>query len=299
MGTPGQTIFPEYHFKSHFLKLGSSRMHYLDVGEGEPVLMVHGNPSWSFMYRRLARALSSAHRVIVPDHIGCGLSTKPSDDEYTYTMASRVSDLERLLDSLGVEENLTLVVHDWGGLIGLCMAVRRPERIRRIIVFNTAAFHLPAGKSLHWTLRYCRRSALAGLMIRGVNAFAVIASRVGCRQNPMTREIRKAYLAPYGNWADRIAVLRFVQDIPASPEDPAWGPIAETDRGLERLARVPMLICWGDRDFVFDGDFRDEWVRRFPDAELHRFSNAGHYVLEDVYEEILPLVEAFLERHPV
>src|SRR3954447_4449252 len=109
------------------LDRGGLRLHYLDEGEGEPVVMVHGNPTWSFYYRRLVEALSPSHRVIVPDHIGCGLSDKPDDARYQYTLESRVDDLEGLLDHLGIKGDVTLVVHDWGGMIGFTYAARRPE----------------------------------------------------------------------------------------------------------------------------------------------------------------------------
>ena len=118
-------------------------LHYLDEGQGEPVVMVHGNPTWSFYYRRLVERLSPAYRTVVPDHIGCGYSDKPDDARYAYTLASRVDDLEALLDDLGIDRNVTLVMHDWGGMIGMTYAARHPERIARLVVMNTAAFHMP------------------------------------------------------------------------------------------------------------------------------------------------------------
>ena len=136
------------------------RLHYLDEGAGEPVVMVHGNPTWSFYYRNLVEALRGSYRVVVPDHIGCGLSDKPDDSRYDYTLASRVDDLERLLDHLGLDRGLTLVVHDWGGMIGMAYAARHPERIARLVVLNTAAFHKPPGKSFPWPLWICRDTPL-------------------------------------------------------------------------------------------------------------------------------------------
>ena len=109
------------------------RQHYLDEGDGAPVVMVHGNPTWSFFYRRLVEALSPTRRCIVPDHIGCGLSDKPDDSRYEYTLERRVDDLEALLDHLGVREDVSLVVHDWGGMIGTSYAARHPDRIRKMV----------------------------------------------------------------------------------------------------------------------------------------------------------------------
>jgi haloalkane dehalogenase len=261
--------------------------------------MLHGNPSWSFYYRRLVEALRGSYRTIVPDHIGCGRSEKPDDARYDYTLARRVDDLEALLDHLGVEGGVTLVLHDWGGMIGMAYAARHPGRIARVVVLNTAAFHLPASKPLPWALRVCRDTPLGPVLVRGLNAFCRGAARVGCKRRPMPRGVRAAYLAPYDSWAHRIAVLRFVQDIPLGPGDRGFDLVTEVQSRLHELAGVPMLIAWGMKDFVFDAHFLDEWVRRFPAAEVHRFDEAGHYVLEDEAERIIPLVRAFLAAHPV
>ena len=289
---------PALPFESRFLERGGLRQHYLDAGSGDPVVMVHGNPSWAVYYRGLAAALAGAWRVVVPDHMGCGLSSKPGDELYDYTLKSRVDDLDSLLEAIGVRERVSLVLHDWGGMIGMAYAARHPERIRRLVILNTAAFLLPPGRSLPWTLKACRGPAGA-LLVRGANAFAVAASRLCCTRRPMGPELRRLYLEPYDSWAHRIAVHRFVQDIPLAPGDEAYGLVQATAASLERFRRTPMLICWGGRDFVFDRHFLDEWVRRFPEAEVHRLPDAGHYVLEDAGEEIIPWVKDFLERHPL
>jgi haloalkane dehalogenase len=128
------------------------RLHYLDEGHGPPVVMLHGNPTWSFYFRRLAVALQAAFRTIVPDQIGCGLSDKPDDTRYAYTLASRTDDLEALLDHLSIDRQITLILHDWGGMVGMTYAARHPERIARLVVMNTAAFHMPRAKRLPWAL---------------------------------------------------------------------------------------------------------------------------------------------------
>ncbi len=286
-------LFP---FTGKFLALKSGlKMHYLDEGKGAPVVMVHGNPSWSFYYRNLALALRDTNRVIAPDHIGCGLSEKPGDDRYDYTLKSRVDDLEFLLDSLGVKEKITLVVHDWGGMIGLTCAARHPERISRLVILNTGAFLLPPGKSFPAALRLCR-TPLGALLIRGFNAFARGAAWVGCKRRRMSRELRRAYAAPYNSWANRIATLRFVEDIPLAPGDKACAVALETQEKLGSLSSLPMLICWGLKDFVFDRHFLEEWTRRFPGAEIHSFPDCGHYILEDAQKEVIPLIKNFLAR---
>jgi cis-3-alkyl-4-acyloxetan-2-one decarboxylase len=288
-----------YPFAGSWLDRAGLRYHYLDEGAGEPVVMLHGNPTWSFYYRDLVRSLRDSYRVIVPDHIGCGLSDKPSDRHYRYTLASRVDDLELLLDHLGITNNVTLVLHDWGGMIGMAFASRHPERIKRLVVLNTAAFLLPPSKKLPWSLRMCGKSLLAPLLVRGLNAFSRAAVRLCVQRRPLAPEVRQGYLAPYNSWHNRIAVLRFVQDIPLRPSDPAYALVRSVQDDLARFRDVPMLICWGEKDFVFDAAFLAEWRRRFPDAEVHTFMDAGHFVLEDAGGEVAALVQHFLKRHPL
>jgi haloalkane dehalogenase len=286
-----------YPFSGRYFERDGLSMHYLDEGAGAPVVMLHGNPTWSFYYRDLVKALRGDHRVIVPDHIGCGLSDKPGDGRYPYTLARRVEDLEALLDHLGIRDDVTLVLHDWGGMIGMGWASRHPDRVGRLVVLNAAAFHLPAGKRLPRSLWLVRKTPLGPLLVRGLNAFSRGAVRY-CTVRPLAPAVREAYCAPYDSWRNRIAVLRFVQDIPLRPGDPSYDLVTQVQDGLHRFGGVPMLVCWGERDFVFDDDFLAEWRRRFPDAEVHAFPNAGHFVLEDAGEEIVPLVRDFLARQP-
>jgi haloalkane dehalogenase len=284
-----------YPFENHFFARGRHRMHYVDEGPGAdapPIVMVHGNPTWSFYFRDLIRALRSTHRVVAPDHVGCGLSDKPSDDAYDYRFATRVDDLDALLDHIGVNEKVTLIVHDWGGMIGTAWACRHPERVERLVILNTAAFRLPATTSFPWALAFAR-SALGGFLIRAFNAFSFGATMT-CTTRRLPPLVRAAYRAPYDSWAHRIATQRFVQDIPLSPGEPSWGPVVAVEESLPKLAGKPMLLIWGERDFVFDNHFRDEWVRRFPLARLVSFPDGGHYIMEDATEEIVALVREFV-----
>jgi haloalkane dehalogenase len=295
--TDGLRQFLELH-PGRDLDLDGLRYHYLDEGEGEPVVMLHGNPSWSYYYRKLVEALSPDYHVIVPDHMGCGLSEKPGDDRYDYTLEQRVRDLESLLDHLKLDAGLTLVVHDWGGAIGLAFAAKHPERIARLVVLNTAAFHLPASKAFPWPLWLCRDTLVGAFMVRGLNLFARGTAAIGCKHHKMPRDVAQAYVAPYDSWANRIAVHRFVQDIPLRPGDRSYDLLSFAQDRLALFVDTPMLIGWGMRDFVFDRHFLDEWMRRFPRAQVHRFPQAGHYVLEDEPGELVPLVREFLAAHP-
>ena len=288
-----------YPFRSRWLKRGCLALHYLDEGAGEPLVLVHGNPTWSFYYRRLVEALAPSYRLVVPDHIGCGLSSRPVEKDFTYTLESHADNLEALLDHLDLEKGVTLVVHDWGGMIGMACACRKPERIARIVILNTGAFLIPPGKRLPWPLWFIKHvPLLPDLLVRGLNAFALGATYLGTRR-PMAPEVRRAYVAPYDSWQNRLATLRFVQDIPASPKDMSYRLSAWVDGHLDVFRKTPMLICWGEGDFVFDGTILAEWRQRFPEAEVHTFPEAGHYVLEDVPGLVVEKIVDFLKRHPL
>jgi pimeloyl-ACP methyl ester carboxylesterase len=288
---------PEYPFRSNFFDVGGVRMHYLDeVREnGPPVVMLHGNPTWSYYYRHLVASLSDRYRCIVPDHIGMGLSDKPGDEAYEYNLVRRVTDIEALLEHLGVRSDAALVVHDWGGMIGMAVAARTVTRFSRLVVLNTAAFRLPEGKSLPWQIAVCRNKVLGPPLVRGLNLFARGTVRQ-CVAKPLRREVAKAYLSPYDSWKNRLAVQRFVEDIPLEPTDVSYGFASHVEARLHEFARTPMLIGWGLRDFVFDAAYLAEWQERFPEAEIHAFDDAHHLVLEDAREELLPLIGDFLDR---
>jgi len=277
------------------MDLNGLKYHFLDEGTGDPVVMIHGNPTWSFYFRELVKGLSPKFRTIVPDHIGCGLSDKPGIDRYDYRLNSRVNDLEALLDDLEIKEKITLIVHDWGGMIGMAYAVKYPERIARIVIMNTAAFFPPKGKPIPMRLRLVRDLWPISIpAVLGLNLFACGALFMAAHKG-LDKAVKSGLIAPYNSWGNRIATLKFVQDIPISKKDPSYDRVKQVDENLHKLAHIPMLICWGKHDFVFDIDYLAEWQRRFPNAAVHLFSDAGHYVLEDVAEDILALIKGFVK----
>jgi len=283
-----------YPFSSHSLQLDRLRYHYLDEGSGENLLMLHGNPTWSFYYRNLILGLKGSYRCVVPDHMGMGKSDKPQD--YPYTLSRHIDNLEKLADHLELDD-ITLVVHDWGGAIGMGFAVRHPERIRRLVIFNTAAF---LSSEIPLSLSLCRIPGFGAIAIRGFNVFARGAIRWACvKQERMTEEVRAGYLAPYDNFANRVANLRFVQDIPISPDSPSYSVIQHIEENLKLFREHPVQIIWGAHDFVFNDHFLKRWQEIFPQAEVHRMEDAGHYVVEDAHERILPLLYEFLQKNPI
>jgi haloalkane dehalogenase len=290
--------FPGYDFTSHFVEIDGFRLHYLDEGRGDTVVMLHGNPNWSFYYRHLVKSLRDRYRCLVPDHIGCGLSDKPTDEQYEYSLARRVSDLEKWLVHCGATTNLTLVVHDWGGMIGMAYATKYPDRIRRLVILNTGAFHLPKTKPVPWQLKLAR-SPIGAVLVRGFNAFSRGAVRSCVTRRPMPAAVGNAYCAPYDSWKNRIAVHRFVQDIPLKQGDRGFDLVTQVEDRLSLLKQIPIFIGWGEKDFVFDEHFLQEWLVRFPEAELHRFPDCGHYILEDASDELIPMIVNFLDAHPL
>jgi len=204
-----------------------------------------------------------------------------------------------LLDHLGLTDKLTFVVHDWGGMIAMAYAAAHPGRIARLVITNTAAFVKPAGKPLPLALRLGRNAgALSAFLIQRLNLFAIGAAFTASAGR-LSPAARRGLLAPYNCPANRLALLRFVQDIPLEPADPSLTLVARTDGNLDRLAGRPMLILWGMRDFVFDSDYLDQWQVRFPHAQVHRFANAGHYLFEDRPQATTRLIADFLHRNPV
>ncbi|WP_242108633.1 alpha/beta fold hydrolase [Luteimonas aquatica] len=298
--------FPDYPFAPQRFEVRPGiAMSYLDEGprEGEVVVMLHGNPSWSYYWRHLVLGLrepapGKAYRCIVPDHVGMGLSDKPDDARYRYTLQSRVDDLGALLDHLGIDGPLTLAVHDWGGMIGFGWALSHAAQVRRLILTNTAAFPLPAEKSMPWQLTFGRDLALGGALIRAFNLFAAGASRIGVARR-MPADVRRAYVAPYDSWAHRIATLRFMQDIPLRAGDPAWALVEAAGRRLPEFADRPAFIGWGLQDFVFDHHCLDTFRRALPNARVQAYADAAHYVLEDKHEALVPMMRAFLDAHPL
>lgn len=288
-----------YPFQSHFMPINGYRYHYVDEGQGAPVLMLHGNPTWSFYYRHLIAALAPEYRVLAPDHMGCGLSDKPGPDVYAYRLENRVTDLETFVARVLPDAPITLVVHDWGGMIGMAFALRHLSQIQRIVITNTSGFLPPAGKSIPLRLRLIRNfRPFAEAAVLGLNLFARAALIMAAHRR-LPRDVRRALVAPYNRPKNRIATLRFVQDIPLSKNDPSYALAKFVDDNLHRLSHLPILICWGRHDFVFDLDYFREWQRRFPDAEVHLFENAGHYLLEDEPQAVTRTIQNFLYHHPL
>jgi len=278
-----------YPFESRFVEIDSQRLHYVDEGAGVPLLFVHGNPTWSFYWRNLILGLRDRYRCVAIDHMGCGLSDKPQD--YEYTLARRIDDLVAVVEHLDLR-GATLIAHDWGGSVGLGALQKARERFSRIVLFNTGAFPPPF---VPWRIAACRLPALGTVAVRGLNAFARAALRMAVEKSErMTADVRAGLLAPYDSWHNRIAIDAYVKDIPFSPRHRTWQTLERIEAGLPALASMPIQLIWGMRDWCFRPECLERFIRYWPQADVHRLEDCGHYVVEDAHERIVPLMRDFL-----
>lgn len=281
----------EFPFQSRWLDLGAYKLHYIAEGSGAPLLMVHGNPTWSFLWRHLARELRFDYRPIALDHVGCGLSDKPRN--LTYTLPIHVANLVQLIDHLDLQ-NITLLAHDWGGPIGLRALLTRRERFSRIILFNTGAFPPPY---IPWRIRACRVPLVGKIAVQGFNLFARAAQTMAVHQpraiSPLARD---GLLSPYDSWQSRHAIFEFVRDIPATRQHPTWKHLVELEESLKTLEHMPIKLIWGMRDWCFQPNCLERLCQHWPNAEVEKIENAGHWVTEEAQDQVLKSVTEFLAR---
>ena len=289
---------PLYPFASNWLELPAGRMHYVDEGaqpssspeSTETLLFVHGNPTWSFHWRRLISAFSSQHRCVAVDHIGCGLSEKP---QRLLSLDDHIANLRALVEKLDLRR-VTLIAQDWGGAIGLGAMLQMPERLVRIVLFNTGAF---PPRYIPWRIRVCRAPLIGKLAVQGANLFSRAALTMTlARRSQLDPAVAAGYLAPYDSWENRKAVYGFVWDIPTNPHDKTWQSLAKIERQLPTLADRPACLIWGMRDWCFRPDCLDRFTDAWPNAEAHRLADVGHWVVEDAPEEAEEAVRSFLHR---
>jgi len=284
---PIAALFP---FAPRFHDHGGVVQHYVDEGprSAETLLFLHGNPTWSFAWRRSILALSDRWRCVAPDHVGMGLSDKPRD--YPYRLERHVENLERLVLALDLEA-ITLVMHDWGGPIGMGFARRHPGRVRALVVSNTAAFR---ARRLPLRLAACRVPFLGTLAIQGFNAFVRGAAHMAVEKR-LQGDVRAGYALPYHGWTNRGATRAFVEDIPLAPGHPSHAELSVIEAALPTFADRPVALLWGERDWCFGPAFLEEWRRRFPHASVRCFEEAGHWVFEDEPAGYVEALEDFLE----
>jgi haloalkane dehalogenase len=268
----------EYPFESRFAATPHGRMHYVEAGAGPVVLCLHGSPTWSFLWRRFLRDLSGSARVVAPDLIGFGLSQKRARPE-DYSIEGHVDDVEALVLALDLRD-VVLVVHGWGGPIGLGLALRHPARVRALVAMNTFGFE-PAsldGRAPSPASRLLRLPLVGEQVVQGGGVLPGVA---------------RAYTAPLGNWYERAGALAFVR---MRPTDPSVAPLLSREDAFLREFRGPVLIAWGRRDPALGPEVLDAWRERVPRAEVLDLPHAGHFVPDDAPDEVVARVRAFIAR---
>ena len=277
-----------YPFRSRWLDIGPGRLHYVDEGEGPTIVLVHGTPTWSFLYRGLIEELSSSGwRVIAPDHLGFGLSDRPAG--WSYRPEDHARNLEALIDRLGLRE-IVLAVHDFGGPIGLSYALRHPESVRGLVLFNTWM----------WSLRGTPTERVSRFMAGPVGRFlytrmnlsprALIPAAFGDRKK-LTKAAHRHYIGAFPTAASRTAPWVLAGELIGST---SWYEALWEERS--RLAAIPALLLWGMKDPTFGPDALERWRTALPDARVVEFGEAGHFVQEEAGEEAAREMRAFLER---
>ncbi len=298
--TDDWTFAGSWPYEPHWYETPEGRMHYVDEGApGAPaVVLVHGNPAWGYLYRNFIPPLvENGYRVIVPDLLGAGRSDKPDRPE-VYRIRRHAERMEQLLESLDLRD-ATLVPHDWG-MHSLYWAIRHPERLRGLFILNTMAHRRREEIELPVPIKLFRSRVTGPLLVKRldlVRRFFLFEFGIA-RQERVTPEIRRAYLAPNPTAASRTGVLIFLREIPTRPNDPIsdfWG---ELEDGLERhFRRKPVGIAWGMQDRAFTPAVLEQlWLGTFPDAVVTRVPDAGHFVQEDAHERVVPALLAHLER---
>ena len=267
---------PGYGFEPHYVEQDELRMHYVDEGSGEPVLLFHGEPTWSFLYRKVIPPLSRVARVLAPDYFGFGRSDKPVDPDW-YSYDSHYASVERFVDELDLR-GLTLVVHDWGGPLGLRLAVERPERVERLVITNTGLY---AGRppSDEWLrFREFVRRVLTDFRPGQLVQITCVTE--------VADEVVAGYDAPHPTPESKTGLLMFPELVPTEPDHPS---AATMTRVRETLGgwRKPALVVFSDSDPIFSPRVGERFAERIPGAELGEpLAGAGHFLQEDKGEEL-------------
>jgi pimeloyl-ACP methyl ester carboxylesterase len=281
-----------FPFAPHYLTVDDVRLHFVDEGAGEPVVLVHGDPTWGYLYRTFVPALARRRRCIVPDHMGMGKSETPAHP-YPYRLGHHIANLEALVLALDVR-TATLVVHDWGGPVGLGVAVRHPDRIKRLVLMNTWASAPWPGAPFPRLIELIR-SARGERFVLERNGY-LDPALLGTTAHPerFTPTVLQAYRAPFPTPASRRALLCWSRDIPVSDADPSYPEMKRIEERLTLFASIPTLLVWGMRDPVLPPQVLRWWQDRLPHAVTREIEEASHFLQEDAPEQVLNALEEFL-----
>jgi pimeloyl-ACP methyl ester carboxylesterase len=300
-----ETFGGTYPFKPNYLAVKGLRLHYVDEKPGgnpnaEPIVMLHGNPTWSYLYRNFVPPLLEAgYRCIVPDHMGYGKSEK-TIDRGEYLLKKKVEYFTDVMDQLDLRD-ITLVMQDWGGGIGLGYAVEHADRIKRLILMSTWAFVFPEDvpdDTIPPLLAMCRKPEIGETMLLAYNVFIEgFLPLAIVRKEKITPQLMAAYRAPFPDYNSRVPTLA-IQDVPLRSDQPSYATMKAIQEKLGTL-NVPTCIIWGEDDHVFPPDtVLPFWQGIYPHSEAHMVPRAGHFLQEDAPEEICEIIKDFMKRNP-
>lgn len=278
----------QYPFTSRYLDLPAGRMHYVDEGTGPVVLMVHGTPTWSYLYRHLVRDLSKTHRCIVPDHIGFGLSEKP--EGWSYRPEDHAANLAELIRRLDLRD-ITLVVHDFGGPIGLSYAIEHPENVERLVLFNTWMWSHQGNADVEKISRF-----VAGPVGRFLYKWLNFSPKVLVKQafgdkSKLTKDVHQHYIRPFGSAAERQGPWVLGRELIGSSD--FYNRLWERRKAIREK---PALILWGMKDIAFREADLERWEEFLADARTVRLESAGHFPQEEAVDQVLPALREFLRE---
>ena len=285
-----------YPFTPHYYSRQGLDIHYVDEGSGEPIVMVHGDPTWGFLYRNFIPALSQHHRCIVPDQMGMGKSAVPQERSL-YRLEQHCANLEALLLHLDLHD-ITLILHDWGGPVGLGFATRHPKRIKRLVLMNTWAFAPWPGGPFPRLLEIIRSERGEAFVLRKNGYLEPALIGTTYHSENLTNTILEAYRAPFPTPESRLAMLCWSRDIPVQETDVSYTEMKRIEDGLPQFSETPVLLVWGMQDPVIPPSILHRWQQLYPHATTHEIEDASHFLQEDAPERIVPWIETFLKANP-
>jgi len=291
-----ETFDGTYPFVPNYQHVNGFDMHFVDEGNGEPVVLLHGDPTWGYLWRNIIPTLSKIARCIVPDHMGMGKSEVPREP-YPYRLVHHIANLETLIVELDLR-NITLAVHDWGGPVGFGFAIRHPDRIKRLVISNTWASARWPGAPFPRLIEIIRSTGGEKFVLEKNGYLERALTGTTHYSERLSGPVMDAYRAPFPTPESRVAMLCWSRDIPVTEADPSYPEMRRVENKLPLFANTPTLIVWGMLDPVLPASVLRWWQDIYPHAMVHRIENASHFLQEDAPKQIAGYISDFIAANP-
>ncbi|MDQ6659696.1 MAG: alpha/beta fold hydrolase, partial [Chloroflexota bacterium] len=295
IGIKNETFEGTFPFAPHYHSIDGCSIHFVDKGEGEPLVMLHGDPTWGYLYRNFIPSLSQHYRCVVPDHMGMGKSDIPQNRQL-YKLHQHIANLEALLLHLDLRD-ITLVLHDWGGPVGLGFATRHPQRVKRLVLLNTWAFAPWPTNSFPRLVEIIRSEKGENFVLRRNGYLEPALLGTTHYTENLTQTVMEAYRAPFPTPESRIALLCWSRDIPVQETDSSYAEMKRIEQGLSQFAETPILLIWGMKDPVLPPSVLHLWQNLYPHATTYEIEDASHFLQEDASKRIVSHIQQFLEAN--